>query len=234
MAELLLVALAALLGLAAGVPIHRAIARESPGSGPTARTGAAARIAVMSAASGVFALVTLLSARSAGFGMTPPRELPVAFALSTAALLLVAAASIALTVIDIRTHRLPNAIVLPTLGATVGVLAASCLFGAPWQGFARSVTVAAALFMIFAALRVIGRGAMGGGDVKLAALVGVVLGWAGWSAVLAGVLAAFVLGGLVGSALILARRATRSTRMPFGPFLAAGTWVGAAAGAAPL
>ncbi len=90
----------------------------------------------------------------------------------------------------------------------------------------RALGAGAALFVFFVLLRVAGRGAIGGGDVKLAALVGVLLGWVGWSAVLLGVVAAFLAAGVVAIVLLAARRATRSTRIPFGPFLVIGTWIG--------
>lgn len=153
--------------------------------------------------------------------------------MADAAVVLVAAAylgaavvGVVLAVVDLRTHRLPNAIVLPALAVTVALLAASCLLGAPWRALLRALTAGAVLFVLFLLLRMLGGGAMGGGDVKLAALVGVLLGWAGWSAVVLGVLAAFLLGGVVAVALLVTRRASRSTRIPFGPFLVAGTWIG--------
>lgn len=149
-----------------------------------------------------------------------------ATALAAAAYLVAAAAGVILTVIDLRTHRLPNLVVVPALVLTVALLAASCLCGAPWDALVRAVAAGAVLFALFLVLRILGRGAMGGGDVKLAALVGVLLGWIGWSAVLLGVLAAFLLGGVVAATLLVTRRATRSTRIPFGPFLIAGTWIG--------
>jgi leader peptidase (prepilin peptidase)/N-methyltransferase len=149
-----------------------------------------------------------------------------AAALAAAAFVAAAVVGVILTIVDLRTHRLPNALVLPALAVTLALFAASCAAGAPWSAFVRAVTAGAVLFAFFLLLRIVGRGAMGGGDVKLAALVGVLLGWVGWSAVVVGLAAAFLLGGLVGTVLLLTRRASRSTRIPFGPFLVAGTWIG--------
>lgn len=149
-----------------------------------------------------------------------------AAALAAAAFVVAAVVGVILTIVDLRTHRLPNALVLPALAVTLALFAASCAVGAPWAAFLRAAAAGAVLFAFFLMLRIVGRGAMGGGDVKLAALVGVLLGWVGWSAVLLGVVAAFLLGGVVGIVLLLTRRASRSTRIPFGPFLVAGTWIG--------
>jgi leader peptidase (prepilin peptidase)/N-methyltransferase len=63
---------------------------------------------------------------------------------------------------------------------------------------------------------------MGFGDVKLAGLLGLYLGWLGWGSLLIGAFAGFLCGGLVGVALLLARRAKRGTAIPFGPHMLAG------------
>jgi leader peptidase (prepilin peptidase)/N-methyltransferase len=92
--------------------------------------------------------------------------------------------------------------------------------------FARSAAGAGILFVLYLALALISPRGMGMGDVKLAGVLGLYLGWVGWSALAVGALAAFLIGGLVGIGLILARRASRSTGIPFGPWMLAGAWVG--------
>jgi leader peptidase (prepilin peptidase)/N-methyltransferase len=72
---------------------------------------------------------------------------------------------------------------------------------------------------------------MGFGDVKLAVGMGAVLGWYGWSTVLLGAFAGFLLGALHGAALVAVRRAGRKTTIPFGPFLLAGALAGLLIGA---
>ncbi len=71
---------------------------------------------------------------------------------------------------------------------------------------------------------------MGFGDVKLAALLGLYLGFVGLPQLAVGVLAAFLLGGLAGATLLVLRRADRRTAIPFGPWMLAGAWVGILAG----
>jgi leader peptidase (prepilin peptidase)/N-methyltransferase len=63
---------------------------------------------------------------------------------------------------------------------------------------------------------------MGFGDVKLAGLLGLYLGWLGWASVLVGTLAGFLLGGFAGVTLVLTRRANGKTAIPFGPYMLAG------------
>lgn len=142
------------------------------------------------------------------------------------AYLYLAAISIALTLIDVDTRRLPNAIVLPAYVVLLALFAVACVLGAPWDSLFRAAIGGAALFAFYALLRAVRPGGMGGGDVKLAGVVGVALGWVGWGALAVGAFAAFVLGGLFGVALMVVRRAGRKSAIPFGPWLLAGGWVG--------
>lgn len=52
------------------------------------------------------------------------------------------------------------------------------------------------------------------------------LGWVGWAALIVGGFSAFVLGGVVAAVLMLGRRATRASRIPFGPFMLVGASIG--------
>ena len=67
---------------------------------------------------------------------------------------------------------------------------------------------------------------MGVDSASGAVVLGAALGWTGWGSVAVGVFAAFFLGGFVGIALMLTRRATRTTAIPFGPFMLIGAWIG--------
>ena len=71
---------------------------------------------------------------------------------------------------------------------------------------------------------------MGGGDVKLAGVVGLYLSWLGWMTFAVGALAAFILGGLYGVVLMVIGRAGRKTTIPFGPWMMLGAWAGVFAG----
>ena len=132
--------------------------------------------------------------------------------------------SVVLAVIDLRTHRLPDRLVLPAY-PVVAVLwvVAALLRGDP----GRLLSVlggAVALFAFYLLLRMLRPGAMGGGDVKLAGLIGALLGYLGWDAVLGGAIAGFVFGGLFAAVLLLARRAQAANRLAFGPWMLLGAW----------
>ena len=150
--------------------------------------------------------------------------------LALVAHLYLAAISIALTLIDLDTHRLPNVIVLPSYLVAIALLGTAALLTGDAESAATAAIGGASLFAVYFVLAFIAPHGMGMGDVKLAGVLGMYLGWAGWGAVAVGALGAFVLGGLVGLLLIIARRARRDTRIPFGPWMLAGAWLGIVAG----
>ncbi|MFD5225867.1 prepilin peptidase [Microbacterium sp. NPDC058342] len=135
---------------------------------------------------------------------------------------LLAGVGLWLIVIDARTHRLPHRIVLPALGALVLLVAVEALATGDAGRMLRALLGGLALGIFYAAMHLGSRQGMGGGDVKLAAVIGVVLAWHGWWTLLIGAAAAFVLGAVFALVLMLMRRATRSTRIAFGPWMILG------------
>lgn len=154
---------------------------------------------------------------------------PLETALTAAAYVVFAGAALALIRSDIREHRLPNAIVLPATFAVAALLAGASWAGGDPAAMMRAIVGALALGSFYLALWGVGRrrGGMGGGDVKLAVLVGLFLAWHGWAALALGSAAAFVLGGGVAVALLVRRRATSRTRIPFAPYMLLGACLGA-------
>ena len=142
------------------------------------------------------------------------------------AYLWLAGAGVALAAIDIELKRLPNAIVYPT-AAVVGVwlVAASLIQGEPGVAM-RTVLAGVALFAFYLLLALVYPAGMGLGDVKLAFPLGMALGWVAWSAVIVGTFAAFLLGAVVGVAMMASKRAGRKSAIPFGPFMLLGAMIG--------
>lgn len=145
-----------------------------------------------------------------------------------AAFLAFAAVSVSLAAIDLDVHRLPNAIVLPMYPVAAVLLGAAAVLSGDWGRIAGAVLGAVLLGAGYLVIAWVSRG-MGMGDVKLAGLIGLHLGWLGWDALAVGTLAAFLLGGLFGVALLAAGRGRR-TAVPFGPWMLAGAWLGVFAG----
>ncbi|HIZ38229.1 MAG TPA: A24 family peptidase [Candidatus Ruania gallistercoris] len=123
---------------------------------------------------------------------------------------------------DLAVHRLPDRLTVPTATWILLCWLTLCLTGAPWPQLGRAVLAGLVLGAAFLLLCLLTPGGLGLGDAKLAAVLGLLLGWFGWLEVLAGVLGAFLLGGLFAVVLLLTRRAGRRTAVAFGPWLAAG------------
>lgn len=147
-----------------------------------------------------------------------------------AALAWFAGASVALAAIDLDTHRLPNAIVYPTILMSLGTALIAAGVTLDPALAVRAVGGALALSGGYLLLALAWKGGMGLGDVKLAAAIGALLGWVGWGALAVGAFAAFLVGGLVAIVLMLARRVDRRGGIPFGPWMLVGAWIGIIAG----
>lgn len=131
-----------------------------------------------------------------------------------------------LVAIDIRTHRLPDRIVLPTLLTLLALVVVDALLTEESAASIRAGMGMLILGGFYAALRAISSDGMGGGDVKLAAVIGLVLGWNGWQALAVGAASAFVLGALYALLLMAFRRADGDTRIAFGPWMILGATIG--------
>jgi leader peptidase (prepilin peptidase)/N-methyltransferase len=136
-------------------------------------------------------------------------------------LVVMTAACCALWIIDVRWHRLPNALVYPLYPAVLAGLALSAAIGP--RGSWTSAAAGALLWGgVLVGLHVLSRGeGMGLGDVKLAPVLGAVLGWFAVSAAATGLLLAFLLGGGWALGCMLTGRSRRAA-IAFGPFLIAG------------
>ncbi|TFD30596.1 prepilin peptidase [Cryobacterium cryoconiti] len=142
------------------------------------------------------------------------------------AFLYLAAVTVALALIDLDTHRLPNAIVLPAYVVGLALLGAACLISGDLGVLIRTVAGLAALWAAYFAMALAYPGGMGLGDVKLAGVLGLFLGFLGWGHLAVGAFAAFLLGGAYAVGLMIAKRASRKTGIPFGPWMLTGAWVG--------
>jgi leader peptidase (prepilin peptidase)/N-methyltransferase len=145
-------------------------------------------------------------------------------------MLWLAASGIALAIIDLDVRRLPAPIVRTAIFAITVLLVLACLLGADWWALARAGISMLLLYVFYALLRAARPGGMGGGDVRLAALIGLVLGWLGLPELIIGAFAAFVLGAAYGGILLLIRRAKRTSAIPFGPWILVGAWIGIVVG----
>ena len=163
-------------------------------------------------------------------GMRISRRYPIVEAVTSAALaaaylafgptgdFIVAAVLLAtlvvVTAIDLQHQLIPDVITLP--GIAVGLLANVAIGHVSWRESVIGIVVGGGLFLV---IILVSRGGMGGGDMKLGAMLGAFLGW---KALLFALLGAIVLGGVVGVAVLVSGLRGRKDPIPCGPFLAVG------------
>ncbi|MCX4469251.1 Type IV leader peptidase family protein [Micromonospora sp. MW-13] len=141
------------------------------------------------------------------------------------AFLAVATVGLLLAVVDLACLRLPDPLVgAAAFGAVAGLVAAAAVEGRPGR-LLGPLAGAALAFTGYALLALLPGSRLGFGDVKLAAVLGLPLGWLGWPTLLAGLVLPHVLHGLAVLGLLAARRVRRDTLLPLGPALLAGAWL---------
>ncbi|HEY7107329.1 MAG TPA: A24 family peptidase [Acidimicrobiia bacterium] len=138
------------------------------------------------------------------------------------AYLVLAAALVTLSAIDLEHYILPNRIVYPLALAMVVLLGVASIGDDDLGAFTRGLLGGVVAFAVFFIVHMVSPRGMGFGDVKLSFVLGLSLGWLGWGEVLLGLFLGFLYGALVGIVLIVTRIRRRDQQLPFGPFLAAG------------
>jgi leader peptidase (prepilin peptidase)/N-methyltransferase len=137
-----------------------------------------------------------------------------------------AAVALVLAVVDLDLRRIPNRILFPgVVVGTVLLVVGTWLDGEPWSALAWALVGGGAYFGLLFVVVLVVPGGFGFGDVKLAFLLGEFLAYRSWETLAVGVFAAFLIGGLVALALLLARRVSRKDVIAFGPALVAGAFV---------
>lgn len=141
---------------------------------------------------------------------------------------------VAISAVDLERFIIPNRIVYPTLALLVPLFVVASAVDDRWGSLARAAIAGTVAFAGFLALHLIVPRGMGRGDVRLAGVIGLATGWLSLGHAFVGFFAGFVLGAVIGVVFMLATGGGRKTRIPFGPFLAAGAvwsvlWGGPAA-----
>lgn len=148
----------------------------------------------------------------------------------TAAFCVLGAALVALVWIDLREQRLPREITYSAIAIGAPLLAVAAVVAGEPERIGMMAIGAAIALVLMLVIYLAARGGMGDGDVRLAPLLGLYLGWLNPGIVPVGLFFGFVLGALAGVVVLASRRGGRKTALPFGPFLAAGTVVAVFAG----
>jgi leader peptidase (prepilin peptidase)/N-methyltransferase len=139
------------------------------------------------------------------------------------AYLVLTAGLVALSLIDLEHYLLPNRIVYPLAVAVLALLTLGAIGERDGGALVRALLGGLAGFVALGVLHLVSPRSMGFGDVKLALVLGLALGWLGWGELVLGLFLSFLYGAVVGVTLMALRLRGRKDHVPFGPFLAAGT-----------
>lgn len=209
------IAVAGVTGLVGGLELaRRAAAFRQADSGDAPHRPAVPRAVLAPVTAVLFALTAWR------FGVA--WELP--------AFLVLAGNAVLLTVIDLQHRLLPNRVLLPAVAAGAILLTGAAALSGNWAALLRSGLGAAALFSAFLVLALISPRSLGMGDVKLAGLIGLHLGWLGWPTLVVGALGGFAVQALVALVLLAGRRVGLRSELPFGPAMLLGAGLAIAAG----
>jgi leader peptidase (prepilin peptidase)/N-methyltransferase len=188
------------LGLVVGYTLTRLVYRSSRRD----RAGMSARYRVVEIGTALlFAAITLR------FG--PTVQLP--------AYLYLATVGVALALIDFDLRRVPDSVILPSYIVTVVLLMPAGAASGDWHAAIRALAGMVALLALFFALAMAYPNGLGFGDVKLAGLVGMYLGWLSWNALFVTAIGSLLIAVAGGTAVLVTKHATRGIAVPIGPCL---------------
>lgn len=134
--------------------------------------------------------------------------------------------SIVVAFIDFDFHKILNVIIYPSIIVTLLLLVLASWGTGLWPALGRAAIAGVVLALFYLLLGFLWPGGMGMGDVKLAVLIGLNLGWLGWQQLIVGGFAAFIIGGAISGILLATKRVTIHGGIPFGPSMVIGAWVG--------
>ena len=169
----------------------------------------------------LIAAVTLASGTACLFGLLAWRVGVRPELLTYSAL---AAVGVPLAAIDILEQRLPTKLLIPAYAVVAALLALAAIAEHNGTAILRSLAGMIFLLIFYLIIALAAPGALGAADIRLAGLLGFALGWSSWTTVISGTLLGLLYGSLTGAIMIVLRRATRHTLIPFGPALIAGAF----------
>lgn len=210
--------------LAACSPLWLArIPEPAPDPGDTVVKPLYGDLAARSRLKAQLALIAFVVASTTGWAIESRAILPM--------VAVVTAVGVLLAYVDWHTRLLPTRIIAPSYVVVLLLLAVAALTSGDWPRAGQSLIAGLAVFALFFVAWFIFPRGMGYGDVRLSGILGIALGWLGWTEVLVGIYAGFVVGAVGGLALSRLR-IVDGKAFPFGPFMLIGAWFGALYGPA--
>jgi leader peptidase (prepilin peptidase) / N-methyltransferase len=130
---------------------------------------------------------------------------------------------VSLSIIDFKSHRLPNRVVGWFTFAEVVILSILSWLTADFGRLIEALGVAIATLITYLLLYLLSRGALGMGDVKFAFPLGLCIGWYSPEYWLIAIFAAFILAAVVATIGMAIKRVNRKSMLAFGPYMFLGT-----------
>jgi leader peptidase (prepilin peptidase)/N-methyltransferase len=147
------------------------------------------------------------------------------FAVATVGLAWAALIAVALALVDIAVHRLPDRLILVALAGTVLVFGIAALTTGDYRRLGVALLCGLGCGLLYFVIVFASPRGMGLGDAKLAVLVGLATGWFGVHSTVVAIFAGILIAGLAAIALLVARRVTRKDRLAYGPFMLLGAFI---------
>ena len=135
------------------------------------------------------------------------------------------AATLGLSLIDLDHQLLPNRVLFPSTGIFAALLLVGGLVDAGMGDLLRAALAGVTYFAFLLVVAIVARGGFGMGDVKLAFLLGLAMGFRSWGSLVVGIILAILLGGVASGLLLLFGRKGRKAKFAYGPYLVLGSWV---------
>ena len=217
MSDLLVMAAAGVVGVAVGMPLSRLVELVSPAEvmspDPTGRAHAGAARAEAPPWWGI-GLVTAVLFMAAAVRFGADWTLP--------AYLVFFAALVVVSLVDVQSRLIPTRVVGPAILLCSGLLAVAAAAHHDWSRFGTALMGAALASGSLLTVHLVTPAGMGFGDVRLATLTGLALGWLSLGTVALGMFLAFLFAAAVGVGLRRLRGSPTARQVPLGPYLAAG------------
>ncbi|MCP4306870.1 MAG: prepilin peptidase [bacterium] len=141
------------------------------------------------------------------------------------AFLVFGTATLALALIDLDHQLIPNRVLFPGLGVSAALLVIGAIIDGGSSALLRGILGGVVYFLILLAVGLVARGGFGMGDVKLALLLGLFLGYLGWNILMLGSVLAILMGGVAAVGLLALTKKKRDAKFAYGPYLVVGAWI---------
>ncbi len=141
------------------------------------------------------------------------------------AFLLFGGATLGIALIDLDHQLIPNRILFPALGIGTALLVVGALIDGDLGSLLPGLLGGAIYFLVLLIVGLVARGGFGMGDVKLALLLGLFLGYLGWDILVVGSVLAILLGGVASILLLVFTSKGKDAKFAYGPYLVCGAWI---------